>query len=199
MKPCHRSRPVPPPASCRSGLDSQEASQKKWNLLRDEEAHLCTLNQWWGIRRHDVSADAAGRLSAAPFRWQKLHWKGAARSKLQTTLAAASSGMVPRAQTGDHQHSFGPHAAHLGVRQDCDRSAGRGLPNLRSGDRADPEISQEKQEFTASAPPAASIGDPLRVPTQPAGRRAAVPPTRRDGSGRHPVSARSPPVTGSIN
>ena len=77
MKPYHRSRPVPPPASCRSGQGSQEVSSEKWNLLRDEETRLCALNQWWEIRRHDVSADAAAKIVGVPlrilFRWQKLH------------------------------------------------------------------------------------------------------------------------------
>ena len=46
MKPYHRSRPVPPPVSCRSGPGSREESPEKWNLLRDEEARLCALNPW---------------------------------------------------------------------------------------------------------------------------------------------------------
>ena len=62
MKPYHWSRPVPPPASCRFGPGSREASPEKWNLLRDEEAHLCALNPWWEVRRHDVSADAAAEI-----------------------------------------------------------------------------------------------------------------------------------------
>ena len=80
MKPYHRSRPVPPPASRRSGPGSREMSPEKWNLLRDEEACLCALNPWWEIRRHNVSADAPARIVGislrAPFYRQQLHREG---------------------------------------------------------------------------------------------------------------------------
>ena len=46
MTPYHRSRPVPPPASRRSGPGSREVPSEKWNFLRDEEARLCALNPW---------------------------------------------------------------------------------------------------------------------------------------------------------
>ena len=158
MRPYHRSRPVPPPASRRSGLGSREVSPEKWNLLRDEEARLCALNPWWEVRWHDMSVDAAGedcqRLPADPVPRANAPWGGAARSELPTAPAAAPSGMVPRAEAGDPRHSFSPPSPcnAPGARQDCDRSAGRGPPNLRSDSRAEPEISQEKQEFPASGP-----------------------------------------------
>ena len=34
---------------------------------------------------------------------------------LLAALTVASSGMAPRAQTGDHRHFVRPHATHLGV------------------------------------------------------------------------------------
>ena len=144
------------PAPCRSGPGSREVSPEKWNPLRDEGARLCALNPWWETRRHDAStADAAAKIVGVSLRTlvplTETPSGGATRPELPT---AASSGMVPRAQTVDPRHSFGPHAAHRGARQDCDRSAGRGPPNLRSNGRADPEISQEKQEFTDSGSPA---------------------------------------------
>ena len=77
MKPCHRPRLVPPPASCRPGPGSGEVSPEKWNPLHDEEACPCALNQRREVRRHDVSADAAAKIVGVPlrplFRWQKIH------------------------------------------------------------------------------------------------------------------------------
>ena len=83
MQPYHRSRPVPPSASCRSGLGSREVSPEKSNLLRDEKARLCALNPWEEIRRHDVSADAAVNIVGVSlrilFHRQKFHGEGRLR------------------------------------------------------------------------------------------------------------------------
>ena len=117
MKPYHRSRPIPPPASRRSGSGSREVSPEKWNLLRDEEARLCALNPW-GETPPARCVGRCGRkdcrrLPACPVPRAEAPWEGAARSELPTAPAAAPSDMVPRAEAGDPRHSFSPPAAHL--------------------------------------------------------------------------------------
>ena len=63
MKPHHRSRPVPPPTSCKSGSGSSEVSPEKWNLLRDEEVRRLALQERLDAAKTTQARNRLGQFS----------------------------------------------------------------------------------------------------------------------------------------
>ncbi len=197
MKPYQRSRPIPPPASCRSGPGSREVSPDKWNLLRDEDARPCVLNSWWEIRRTMCRPTQPRRLSASPC---------GPCSAGRISIGRSGYGRIPDGCVARHSPTSSNRRSSTfvrlpcsapGARQDCERSAGHGVPNLRSHGRVDSEISQEKQEFAASGPP---VDLPWAIiPTQPIGRRAAAPTNPERWCKPTSCFCAIPPVAGSIS
>ena len=195
MKPYHRSRPVPPPASCRSGPGSREVSPEngifsamrkptcvRWTSGGRSADTMCRL-----MRPRRLSGSLCGHCSAGR--------SSIGRSGYDRSPGGGGARHGPTSSNRRSSTFVQPHAAHLGARQDCDRSAGRGLPNLGSDGRADPEISQEKQAFFASGPPA----DPRHVPTQSADRKAVAPTNPERGYRPTPCFCAIPPVAESIS